>query len=148
MKPMRFLRAIAAMAGLAISTLHPAAAAAADDALYRALGGQPGLVTLVDDFLPRLQADERLAIFFKDIDAPHFRAQLVAQFCEVAGGPCRLTGPDMKKAHSGFDIHKAQFNALVEVLQHSMEAQGIPFGTQNRLLARLAPMHRQIVNAP
>ena len=40
---------------------------------------------------------------------------------------------------------KGDFNALVEVLQQSMEARGIPFGAQNRLLARLAPMHREIV---
>jgi hemoglobin len=34
----------------------------------------------------------------------------------------------------------------VEVLQASMDAQHLPFATQNRLLARLAPMHREIVN--
>jgi hemoglobin len=54
----------------------------------------------------------------------------------------------MKKAHSGFDINRSHFNALVEVLQLSMDARGIPFRVQNRLLARLAPMHREIVNTP
>ena len=54
----------------------------------------------------------------------------------------------MKKPHSGVDITVADFNALVEVLQQSMDAQGIPFGAQNRLLAKLAPMHREIVNVP
>jgi hemoglobin len=44
------------------------------------------------------------------------------------------------------DISKGDFNALVEVLQASMDAQGVPFATQNQLLARLAPMHREIVN--
>ena len=29
-----------------------------------------------------------------------------------------------------------------------MDAQGIGFGTQNKLLARLAPMHREIINTP
>jgi hemoglobin len=54
----------------------------------------------------------------------------------------------MKKAHAGIDVTKANFNALVEVLQQSMDARGIPFGAQNRLLAQLAPMHREIINAP
>jgi hemoglobin len=36
----------------------------------------------------------------------------------------------------------------VEVLQDTMDAQGIPFRDQNRLLARLAPMHREIINTP
>lgn len=120
----------------------------ADDSLYRQLGGQPGLTKLMDDFMTRLLADQRMNPFFKDVDHQHVKAQLVAQFCEVSGGPCRLKGPDMKKAHEGMDITKRDFNALVEVLQDSMNAQGIAFSTQNQLLARLAPMHRDIINTP
>lgn len=122
--------------------------AIADDTLYRALGGQPGLVRLMDDFGQRLLADARMKPFFKDVNMPELKDKLAVQVCEIAGGPCRRKGPDMKKAHDGFDITKADFNALVEVLQVSMDAQGIAFSTQTRLLARLAPMHRQIVNAP
>jgi hemoglobin len=122
--------------------------ASADDSLYQQLGGQPGLVRLMDDFMQRLLADRRMNPFFKDVDQAHVKAQLVDQFCEVAGGPCKLNGPDMKRAHAGFDITRADFNALVEVLQLSMDAQGIAFGAQNRLLDKLAPMHRDIVNVP
>ena len=122
--------------------------AIADDTLYRALGGQPGLVRLMDDFGQRLLADARMKPFFKDVNMPELKDKLAVQVCEIAGGPCRRKGPDMKKAHDGFDITKADFNALVEVLQVSMDAQGMAFSTQTRLLARLAPMHRQIVNAP
>jgi hemoglobin len=103
---------------------------------------------LVDDFVKRLIADARMNPFFKDAEQPHLQEQLVAQFCEVAGGPCRREGPDMKKAHDGQDITRKDFNALVEVLQQSMDARGIAFNTQNRLLALLAPMHREIVNTP
>lgn len=124
------------------------AQAAPSDALYRQLGSQAGLVSLADDFMMRLLADPRMNPFFGEVDQNNFKAQLVAQFCELSGGPCKLVGPDMKKAHAGFDITRSNFNALVEVLQQSMDAQGIAFNTQNRLLALLAPMHRQIVNAP
>jgi hemoglobin len=122
--------------------------ARADDTLYQQLGGQPGLTTLMDDFMTRLLADKRMNPFFKDVDHKHVKAQLVAQFCELSGGPCKLKGPDMKRAHAGMDITKRDFNALVEVLQESMRAQGIAFSTQNMLLARLAPMHRDIINTP
>jgi hemoglobin len=119
-----------------------------DDALYQQLGAQPGLVKLVDDFMVRLLADPRMNPFFKDVDQAHVKAELVTQFCEVSGGPCRRKGPDMKQAHAGMDINKNNFNALVEVLQQAMEAQGIAFTTQNKLLAQLAPMHRDIINTP
>jgi hemoglobin len=117
-----------------------------DDTLYRQLGGQSGLVKLTDDFMQRLLADPRMNPFFKDTDQKEFKAQLAAQFCEVSGGPCQRKGKDMKTVHDGQDITKSNFNALVEVLQQSMVAQGIPFTAQNRLLAKLAPMHREIIN--
>ena len=119
-----------------------------DDSLYQALGGQGGLTTLMDRFMERLLADARMRPFFKDADQQHVKEQLVLQLCEVSGGPCRRDGPDMKKAHDGMDVTRGDFNALVEVLQDTMDAQGIPFVAQNRLLAKLAPMHRQIINTP
>lgn len=119
-----------------------------DDALYRQLGAQPGLVKLVDDFMVRLLADPRMNPFFKDVDQAHVKAELVTQFCQVSGGPCQRKGPDMKQAHAGMDINKNNFNALVEVLQQAMDAQGIAFTAQNKLLALLAPMHRDIINTP
>jgi len=125
----------------------PAAAVApADDALFRALGGQAGIARIVDDFVPRLVADPRLSEFFRKARQEHLEEMLAQQFCQVSGGGCAYTGLPMKLAHQDMDISKGDFNALVEVLQASMDAQGVPFATQNQLLARLAPMHRDIVN--
>jgi len=123
-------------------------AASNDDTLYRAFGGQSGLVQLMDDFMVRLLADRRMNPFFKDVNQQHVKDQLVAQICELSGGPCKLQGPSMKQVHNQIDITRADFNALVEVLQQSMDARGIAFTDQNRLLAKLAPMHRDIVNTP
>ncbi len=153
MTPMTTVRTLFAglllgLAGMSASAQAAAPAAARDDSLYQQLGSRPGLVRLMDDFMQRLLAHPRMNPFFRDVDQAHVKAQLVDQFCEVAGGPCRLDGPDMKKAHSGVDIRRGDFNTLVEVLQQAMDAQGIAFGAQNRLLARLAPMHREIVNLP
>jgi hemoglobin len=73
------------------------------------------------------------------------KEQLVEQICQVTGGPCDYQGKDMKTAHMDMRISKSDFNALVEVLQATMDAQGISFSTQNQLLARLAPMHRAVI---
>jgi hemoglobin len=141
-----FLLGTVLVAGSAQAQSTPLAPA--DDALYQQLGAQPGLVKLIDDFMVRLLADPRMNPFFKDVDQAHVKAELVTQFCQVSGGPCRRKGPDMKQAHAGMDINKNNFNALVEVLQQAMEAQGIAFTVQNKLLAKLAPMHRDIINTP
>jgi hemoglobin len=42
-------------------------------------------------------------------------------------------------------IRNADFNALAEDLQFAMDAAGISFFTQNRLIALLAPMQHDIV---
>ncbi len=140
--------ASAALVGAALLAGAASAQTAPVDALYQQLGGQSGLVMLIDDLMARLIADPRMQPFFKDVDQRHVKAQLVTQFCEISGGPCKLKDANMKKLHAGVDITRTDFNAMVEVLQHSMDARGVAFSTQNRLLARLAPMHRDIVNAP
>jgi hemoglobin len=144
----------AAGAAIALSTAQaqpavPANAsipAAADDALFRALGGQPGIDRIVGDFVPRLVADARLGEFFKRTNQDHLKQMLGELLCRVSGGGCIYTGLSMKLAHQDIDVSRGDFDALVEVLQAAMDAQGVPFATQNRLLARLAPLHRDIVN--
>ncbi len=120
-------------------------ATAQDASLYTALGEIAGLTKLTDDFVNRLKADSRLSTAFKDANPKNLKLMLMQQFCSVSGGPCKYEGGDMKSVHADMDITKTDFNALVEVLQQSMDANGIAFTTQNQLLARLAPMHRDII---
>ncbi len=116
-----------------------------DDRLFHALGGKPGLARLMDDFMLRLLADPRTEIHFKQANQQRVKEQLVDQFCVLSGGPCVYKGANMKLVHRALDITKADFNALVEVLQAAMDAQGVAFRAQNQLLAKLAPMHRDVI---
>ncbi len=135
-----------ALPGFAQTTAAPSTMpAATNDSLYQAFGEKPGLAKLVEDFHIRLLADPRTGPHFKPVNAQNIKDQLTEQFCKVTGGPCVYKGADMKTAHSNLDITKSDFNALVEVLQASMDAQGIGFGAQRQLLARLAPMHRDVI---
>jgi len=115
------------------------------DQLYKAFGEKAGLVTLMDDFMVRLLADPRTGPHFKPANQQRVKEQLVDQLCALAGGPCVYKGADMKSSHANLDIKKSDFHALVEVLQQSMDARGIPFRTQNQMLALLAPMHRDTI---
>mgnify|MGYP003615719325 CR=1 FL=1 len=118
---------------------------AAPAGLYQALGEKPGITRLVDDFVNRVVTDPRIGGHFKDTKPAALKESLTDQFCQLSGGPCKYEGADMKSAHADMDINKGHFNALVEVLQSAMDAQGIPFAQQNRLLALLAPMHRDVI---
>lgn len=123
----------------------PASQTSTDSALYRSLGEKAGIARLMDDFVNRLAANPRLREAFRESNLPHLKEQLTEQICQVAGGPCVYQGVDMRTAHEDMNISRAQFNALVEDLQASLDAQGVAFRVQNQLLARLAPMHREII---
>lgn len=116
-----------------------------DDQLYKAFGEKAGLVSLMDDFMVRLVADPRTGPHFGPANQQRIKEQLVDQLCALGGGPCNYKGADMKSSHADLDIKKADFHALVEVLQQSMDTKGIPFRKQNEMLALLAPMNRDII---
>ena len=116
--------------------------------LYIAFGERAGIAALMDDFVVRLKAHQRTAPFFEKTNLPELARGLTDQLCMLSGGPCKYSGATMKKAHDDLDIRRRDFNALVEVLQDSMGAKGIPFSAQNRMLALLAPMHRDVVTKP
>lgn len=118
-----------------------------NDTVYQAWGGKAGIRAVMDDFVPRLFADPRTAPFFKNANRENLTTQLTDQLCQEAGGPCVYKGVPMKLAHEELDIRRRDFNALVEILQQAMDAKGIPFAAQNGMLARLAPMHREIVTS-
>lgn len=136
------------LAGLGALLVIVSTPARADDTLYEALGGQPGLVKIVDGMMDHVLADPRTSPYFENASIKRIKQKLVEQFCVLSGGPCTYTGRPMKRAHAGEKITAAAFNALVEDLQHSMDENGIPFHTQNKLLAMLAPMYREIVEQP
>lgn len=116
--------------------------------LYQAFGEQAGIRSLMDDFVQRLRADARIGEQFKETNLDNLAQQLSDQLCQLSGGPCVYKGADMKTAHSDQEVTRADFNALVEVLQQTMTARGIAFQRQNQMLALLAPMYRDMVVAP
>lgn len=116
--------------------------------VFEAFGGLEGIRALMEEFMEILLADPRTAHFFAESDNTRVKEKLTEQVCAILGGGCEYTGMDMVEAHAGHLIRTSDFNALVENLQIAMDARGIPTRAQNRLLARLAPMHREVVNDP
>lgn len=113
--------------------------------LYQSLGQQAGITLIVQDFVPLLTADTRINTLFKETNLKRLRRLLTEQICNISGGGCDYTGDNMKLVHQGMHINDAQFNALVEDLQTAMDLHSVPPSIQNKLIARLAPMHRDIV---
>ncbi len=127
------------------------AASAQDDSLYRGLGEEAGIKRIVSSMFELVLADDRIKETFEGFDIDQTKARLAAQLCELSGGPCKFKGQgknrDMKSAHEDLKLNDKHFNALTEDLQIAMERNQVPTSVSNRLVARLAPMHRDIVTA-
>jgi hemoglobin len=120
---------------------------APNEAAIAGFGGYAGLVKINLDLVARLKVNPKIGALFKETDADRLARQLSDQFCELLGGGCKYTGADMKSAHQGMGVKTHHFNSLAEDLQAAMDAAGVSQSEQFRLIAKLAPMKRDIVEA-
>ncbi len=134
------------LGGLAFVAMLLAAAPRAQAALYDDMGGRAGIDRLVEDATARFLADPRVNKTFAETNMDRFKKMLSAQLCQITGGPCEYKGRGMAAAHRGLEVNQAMFNALAEDLQDSMAAVGVSYHTQNRVIALLAPMQRDVVS--
>lgn len=115
--------------------------------LYEQLGGKPGIDRLVERFIREIAADPEISHHFRGTDVHRFRDMLAEQVCAISDGPCVYTGGSMLEVHRNLQITQRDFNALVEDLIRAMDSLQLPTPTQNRLLAKLAPMRSDIVDS-
>jgi hemoglobin len=111
---------------------------------FKDFGGKEGLVKIMDDFMINLVNDPVTKPFFDNDKQAFIKAMLVEQICEILNGGCKYSGRDMTSAHANMRVNRAAFNALVEDFQLAMDKHNVPFSSQNKLLAKLAPMYRVI----
>lgn len=136
------------MAGLVVGFLllaAPLAGRADDDALFQDLGGRDKISAFTTDLVDRIQKDPRTAHFFGETDMPRLHDRLTDMFCHLAGEKRRYRGANMYRAHEQLGITEVAFNALVEDMEAAMDDYDVPWGTQTRLLALLAPLKKSIV---
>jgi hemoglobin len=113
--------------------------------LLAAFHGKDGIARIVDDLVARAVVDPKLEEIFHATDLERLRRTLKEQLGYILGAGVDYTGRDMKTAHKDQGINTTEFNVLVELLQKSMDKEGVPFRAQNQLLAKLAPMKRDVV---
>ena len=133
------------IAVLVAASANVAFAQAPNEAALAPYGGYAGLGKITHDFVERVQKNPRISSFFKDADIDRLEGMLTDQFCDVLGGGCKYAGKSMKEAHANMKVRTADFNALAEDLQDALTAANVPNHQQNKLIAKLAPMHRDVV---
>ena len=107
--------------------------------LYERLGGLKGISLVVDDFIDRLVANKTLnknpAIDagLKSAPAPYLKVQVAQLVCEVAGGPCKYAGKDMKSSHAHLNISEKEWDVMAGEFKKSLNKFKVPAAQQNEL---------------
>lgn len=145
---MKQLSRIIAAAGLA-AAFFVKPAVAEDKSLYVRLGGYDAIAAVTDDFLVRLEKDDRLGRFFigvSDDSLARIRQHVVDLVCAKAGGPCVYTGRDMLTAHAGLGISKEDWERSNKRFGETLAKFKVPDKEQKDLAAAIALLEKVIVD--
>ena len=124
----------------------PLMADSVEVSIYEAIGGEPSLVAVVDDFYVRVLADSQLAGFFAGANMPRLKGRQVEFFAAALGGPFTYQGASMRQVHAGRGISQADFNRVASHLAAALAAAGVPGETITRIAAAILPLADEIVS--
>jgi hemoglobin len=113
--------------------------------LYERLGGKDAVVAVIDEFVARCAADNRISPKFARTDVPRLKAMLVEQVSAATGGPVTYTGRSMRETHDGMSVTGGEFDALVADLVATLNQFNVPQAEQQELLGILGPLRGDIV---
>ena len=112
-----------------------------EQSLYERLGGVFAIATVVDDFIDRVMADDRLNANEKVNEAHHkvapagFKYLVTEQVCEATGGPQRYTGRSMADSHEELGITAGEWDAFLDDFQQTLDKFNVPEREQSELFA-------------
>ena len=136
-------------------------------ALFERLGGEKGIIAIVEDFTARVLQDPRVNWQRKGVKSGGFsfrrkssesvawnptdenmanlKKHLVQFIVLATGGPPHYDGKEMKSAHSGMKIGNPEFDAALGDLKASLDRLQIPIKEQKELLSIIESTRPQIV---
>jgi hemoglobin len=97
--------------------------------LYERLGGYDDISAVVNNLLPRVRDDPRLAHYWQHLGEDRLlrsKQHLIDFLCSSAGGPVYYMGRDMKTSHKGMKISEADWSVFMAHLHATLDVFQIP----------------------
>ena len=116
--------------------------------LYERLGGYDAIRAVVNNLLPRLQADAVLGRFWQNrgVDGIEREKQLLVDFlCAQAGGPMYYTGRDMVLSHRGMKVSERDWTTFIAHLNATLDAFNVPQAERADVVAFIQSTRVEIV---
>jgi len=116
--------------------------------LCERLGSYDAVSALVNDLLPRLQTDPKLARFWQHRGEDGVRREkqlLIDYLCSSAGGPVYYTGRDMATSHKGMKISESDWSAFWGHLNATLDAFRVEQAECDEVIMFVQSTRRDIV---
>lgn len=100
-----------------------------DKTLYEKIGGEAAVDAAVDLFYRKVLADDRINMFFEDVDMEKQAAKQKGFLTFAFGGPNNYTGKDMREGHAHLverGLNDSHFDAVMEHLGGTLKELGVP----------------------
>ncbi len=75
----------------------------------------------------------------------HIRQHIVDFICKAAGGPCYYTGRNMKTAHAGSAVTKADWDRSLKIFGEVLNKFKVPEKERHDIAALLTSLEKDIV---
>lgn len=118
--------------------------------LYERLGGYDAISSVVNNLLPRLQADSQLARFWqhRSEDGVQREKQFLIDFlCSSAGHPGYYSGRNMTVSHKGMKIIESDWTVFLWHLNATLDAFQVPLVEHSEVVAFVQSTKPDIVEA-
>jgi hemoglobin len=116
--------------------------------LFERLGKKEGLTKVVDTLMKNVAADAKINKRFAKLTGKKlddFKQKVVDFICKDLEGGCEYGGKGMKDAHKGMKIKEDEWNAFLADLKAALDENNVTGEDQADLMARLGPLHDEIV---
>lgn len=116
--------------------------------LYQRIGGYDAIAKLVDDFLPRLLKEPKIASMIgglADTSRMRNRQLIVDQICNETGGPCLYIGRTMEQSHQGLEITDELWEFSKKAFADTLDSAKIGEPERSELIAAIEKHRVEIV---
>ena len=116
---------------------------------FDAIGGEPALRAIIDEFVARMARDVMIGFFFTKVDLARLAEKEYEHAAEFLGAPgVAYSGRPIAASHRGLRIFGGHFARRREILRQVLVAHGVPADVQRAWRAHGDSLRSEVTTDP
>ena len=119
--------------------------------LYEKLGGQAALDAFVPAFYQKVLADDRVNLFFQDVDMERQGRMLKSFLTMGFGGPDAYAGKSLRQGHKHLvdqGLNDEHFDAVAGHIKTTLEDLNVPAELVEQVMGAAGSLRSEVLNKP